>query len=85
MGIAERFAAPPRKADPCKIGRILAGLDPKHRKLVEAALDSPQPVLHQNADGWSDQAIAEGLTDEHHPVSDSTVRHHRRRACTCYR
>jgi hypothetical protein len=83
MGLAERFAAPPRAGRLCKVGRILASLDPAARKAVEAALDGPRPSVESG--GWSDPAIAAALTDEGYPVTDSTVRDHRIHACACCR
>ena len=87
MGIAERFttAAPAR---PCKVARVVAELRKADREAVQAALDGPTPgpgVACGPDTGWSDEGIAANLTDEGHPLSDSTVRVHRRGACSCYR
>lgn len=84
MGVAERFAATPAKVTPCKLGRVLAALDVKARAVVLAAIDGPRPTVN-GGEGWSDQAIAHGLSAEGHPVSDSTVRDHRNKICRCPR
>ena len=84
MGVAQRFAAPPKTKQLCKMGRVLEALDKKDRGAVQAALDGPRPTRDGVRDGWSDPAIAKALAPDF-AISDSTVRDHRERACSCFR
>jgi hypothetical protein len=71
----------PATPKPCKLGRIIDRLNKTDAAALHKALMGP-PALDG---GLGEQKIADALTKNGHGVSDSTVRLHRMRFCSCFR
>lgn len=66
-------ASQPRRAL-CTVAKILDGLDPKDRAVLQGALDDP---------GVTHAAIERVLIGEGYKLGQSTVARHRRHGCAC--
>jgi hypothetical protein len=70
--VASAFAEVPQVKPrvPCKVGAVLAALDPAGRDAVQAAI--------ADTDNWMASEIARRLTDLGHPLKGDNVSRHRR-------
>ncbi len=61
---------------PCVVARKAADLDEKDRKILEEALENPR---------WSTNALRMALIERGFSISDTALRGHRTRSCSCAR
>lgn len=74
MKLADTYAEIEGRQSPCKIRTYLDMLDTDNREWLEQALAG---------DRFATKTLAETLTRNRLPVSDSTLGRHRRGECSC--
>ena len=66
---------PPNRLPSCKVRTILTSLEPKDQQILKSAIDDPD---------WSTVSLAEQLTKRGLIVSESPLRKHRAKRCSCH-
>jgi hypothetical protein len=66
----------PKRLTPCKVRDIIESLDKKDQDILNAAL------LDTN---WPDRTLANALTAKGLMISDTPIRKHRNKGCSCAR
>jgi hypothetical protein len=65
---------PPTKIGACKVRTLMQSLEPKDQVILKEAIDNPD---------WPTLTLAEALTKRGLLISESPLRKHRARRCTC--
>lgn len=67
---------PPQRITPCRVREILSSLDKKDQDILVAALADPN---------WGDKTLARALSERGIKISDTPIRNHRSKGCSCAR
>ena len=81
MAFAERATEVPSRAKPCKVARLLETLEPAEAEGLLALMGQAEDREHPRK--WV--AVESAVRDEGYDASDSALKEHHRRLCTCYR
>jgi len=65
---------PPTRIGACKVRTLMQSLEPKDQVILKEAIDNPD---------WPTLTLAEALTKRGLLISESPLRKHRARRCTC--
>ena len=65
---------PPVRLGPCKVRALLESLEPKDQEILKEAVASPD---------WPTVTLSEALTKRGLIISESPLRKHRAKRCTC--
>lgn len=71
LSLLEALKDTPVRKSKTRMAEILLVITPAEQEVLEAAL---------SGDVWTHQALADVLTQQGHPVSEASVRRHRRRS-----
>ena len=70
----ENLTPPQPKLSPCKVREVLDSLEKKDRDILVAALADPN---------WGHKPLARALSERGIRISDSPIRNHRSKGCSC--